>query len=116
MYALVFYPLIMLKMGFYLFNVERIHEFTSTFVVIYSSTSYHFGFPSRNKRPHLYTLLLFVTTLINKYNKFAFIRLYEDFSLAGSSSSTRTCHYMKNLVQTTGGDTSYINGKSEISD
>ena len=55
----------MLQMNFSFFNVERIREFTSTFVAICSATSYNFGFSSIRKLPHLDILKFIVTTLSN---------------------------------------------------
>ena len=49
------------------FNVERIRRFTSTFVAIYSATSYQFGFLSRRKILPLDILKLLVTTLRNHH-------------------------------------------------
>ena len=103
----------MLQMDFAFFNVESIRGFTSTFVAICSATSYPFGFPSRSKRPPLDILKFLVTTLRNQDKKVAFIRVDEDGALARSSEFMRTCHNMNIIVQTTGGDASSLNGKSE---
>ena len=103
----------MLQMDFAFFNVESIRGFTSTFVDICSATSYPFGFPSRSKRPPLDILKFLVTTLRNQDKKVAFIRVDEDGALARSSEYMRTCHNMNIIVQTTGGDDSSLNGKSE---
>ena len=82
-------------------------------MAICSATSYPFGFPSRSKRPPLYILKFLGTTLRNQDKKVAFIRVDEDGSLARSSKFMRTCHNMNIIVQTTGGDSSSLNGKSE---
>ena len=103
----------MLQMDFAFFNVESIRGFTSTFVAVCSATSYPFGFPSRSKRPPLDILKFLVTTLRNQDKKVAFIRVDEDGALARSSEFMRTCHKMNIIVQTTGGDASSLNGKSE---
>ena len=100
-------------MDFSFFGVESIHGFTSTFLDICSATSYLFEFPSRIKRPPLDILKFLVTTLINQDKKVAFIRVDEDGALARSSEYMRTCHNMNIIVQTTGGDDSSLNGKSE---
>ena len=107
-------PGFMLQMNFSFFNVETIHGFTSIFVAICSATSYPFGFPSRKKRQHLDILKLLVTTLRNHDNKFSFIRFDEDGAPARSSQLMNTCHNMNIIVHTTGGDSSSLNGKSEI--
>ena len=49
----------------------------------------------------------------NQDKKFAFIRVDEDEALARSSEFMRTCQNMNITVQTTGGDASSLNGKSE---
>ena len=53
------------------------------------------------------------STLINQDNKAAFIRVDEDGALARLSHFMKTCHNMNIIVQTTGGDASSLNGKSE---
>ena len=72
----------MLQMSLEFFNVEIIRGFTSTFVAIYSATSYPFGFPSRRKQPPIEILKLLVTTIRSQYKKVAFIQVDEDVSLA----------------------------------
>ena len=109
-----FSPGFMLQMDFAFFNVESIRGFTSTFVAICSATAHPFGFPPRSKRTPLDTLKCFVTTLINKDKKVAFIIVDEYGALARSSEFMRTRHDMNIIVQTTGGYASSINGKSEI--
>ena len=99
-------PGFMLQMDFLFFNFESIHGFTSTFVAIYSATSYPFGFPSISKRPPLEILL-------NQDKKVEFIRFYEYGSLARSSESMKTCHNMNIIVQNTSGYAYSFNGKSE---
>ena len=74
---------------------------------------YPLGFPSRSKRPSLDILKCLVTTLRNQDKKVAFIRVYKDGTLARSSEFMKTCHNMNIIVQTTGGDASSLNGKSE---
>ena len=103
----------MLQKDFAFFNVESIRGFTSTFVAICSDTSHPFGFPSRSKRPPLDILKFLVTTLRNQDNKVAFIRVDEDGALSISLEFMRICHNMNIIVQTTGGDASSLNGKSE---
>ena len=49
----------------------------------------------------------------NKDKKFEFIRVDEDGALARSSEFMKTCHNMNIIVQTTGGDASSLNDKSE---
>ena len=82
-------------------------------MAICSATSYPFGFPSRSKRPPLDILNFLVTTLRNQDKKVAFIIVDEDGALARSSEFMKTCHNMNIIVQTTGGDASSLNGKSE---
>ena len=82
-------------------------------MAIYSDTSYPFGFPSRSKRSPLDILKLLVTTLRNQDKKVALIRVDEYGALSRSSESMKTCHNMNIIVQTTCGDASSINGKSE---
>ena len=107
-------PGFMLQMDLVFSNVESIRGFTSIFVAICSVTSHPFGFPSRKKRPPLDNLKFLVTTLRNHDKKVVFIRSYEDWALAISSEFMRTCHNMNIMVQTTCGDASSLNGKSEI--
>ena len=104
----------MLQMYFAFFNVVSIRGFISTFIAICSTTSYPFGFPSRTKLPHLDILKFLVTTLSNHDNKLAFIKIDEDGALARSSEFTKTCHNMSIIVKTIGGDSSPLNGKSEV--
>ena len=70
-----FTPGFMLQTDFSLFNVESIHVFTSTFVVIFSYTVYPFGFTSIIKMSPMYTLKFRVTSLTNPGKKVAFIIL-----------------------------------------
>ena len=72
-----------------------------------------FGLPSRNKRPPLDILNFLVTTFINQDKKFALIRVDEYGALSRYLEFMRTCHNMNTIVQTTGGDASSINSKSE---
>ena len=104
----------MLQMDFMFFNVESIRGFTSTFVAICSATSYPFGFPSRSKIPPLDILKFLFTSLRNQDKTVAFIRVDEYRALARSSEFMKTCHNMSIIFQTTGGDTSFINGKRKI--
>ena len=104
----------MLQKYFSFFNVQSIRGFTSNFVAICSATPYPFRFPSRSKRPPLDILKLLVATFRDQDNKVAFIRVDEDGALARSSEFMKTCHNMNIVVQTTGGDASSLNGKSEI--
>ena len=103
----------MIQLDFAFFNVESIREFTSTFVAVCAATSYPFGFLSRSKIPPLDILQLIVTKLSNQYNKVVFIKVDEDEALARSSEFMKTCHNMNIIVQNTGGDAFYLNGKSE---
>ena len=101
-------------MDFAFLNVEIIRGFTFTFVYKCSVTSDPFRFPSRSKHPSIDILTFLFTTFRNQYNKDAFVRFDENGALARSSEPMKTCQNMNNIVQTTGGDTYYINGKSEI--
>ena len=101
-------------MDFSFFNVESIRGFTSTFVDICSATSYLFGFSSISKRPPLDILKFLVATLRNQDKKVAFIAVDEYGALARSFEFMKTCHNMNIIVQTSGGDASSLNGKSEI--
>ena len=109
-----FAPGFMLQMDFSFFNVKSICGFTSTFVVICSTTAYIFGYPFRSKRPPLEILKFLVAKLRNQDKNVVFIRFDEDGALARSSEFMNTCHNMNIIFQTTGGDASYINCKSEI--
>ena len=68
-----FAPGFMLQMDFAFFNVESIRGFTSTFVAIFSASSYPFVFSSRSKRPPLDILKFLVTALRNQDKKYSFI-------------------------------------------
>ena len=59
------FPVFTDKTVFCFFNVEGIHGFTSTSFAICFSTSYKFGFLSKNKTPPLDTLKFLVITLRN---------------------------------------------------
>ena len=83
-------------------------------MAICCATLYPFVFPPISKRLPLDNLNFLVTTLRNKYKKFAFILVDEDESLAISYGFMKTFHNMNIIVQTTGVDTSSLNGKSEI--
>ena len=102
----------MLKMDFAFSNVESISGFTSTFVDIYSTTSYPFGFPSRSKLPLLDILKFLVTTLRNQDKKFSSIRVDEHGPISRSFEFMKTCHNMNIIVQTIGRDAPLLNGES----
>ena len=108
-----FAPGFMLHMNFAFFNVEGILGFTSTFVAICSITSHPFGITYRSDYPPLEIFKFIVTTLRNQDKKVAFFRVDEYGALAISSEFMNTCHDMNTIVQTTCGDESSINGKSE---
>ena len=72
-----------------------------------------FRFPSRSKHPPTDILKFLVITLSNQDKKFSLVRVDEDGALARPSESTKTCHNMNIIVQTTGGDESSINYKSK---
>ena len=101
----------MLQMDSLFFNIESIRGFTSTFLVIFYDTSYPFVFPYRRKRPPLDTLKFLVNTLRNQTKKFAFIQVDEDEALVRYSIFMNKFHNMNIIVQTTGGDAYYPNGK-----
>ena len=109
-----FAPGFILQMGFLLFNIESICVFTTNFLYICSATSYTFEFPSRIKLPLLDILKFLVTIFRNQDKKVAFIWVDEDGALERSSEFMKTCHDMNIIFQTTGGDTSYLKGKSKI--
>ena len=100
-------------MDFLFFNTEIIRGFTKTFVDICSDTSYPFGFSYTSKRPPLNILMFLVATLSSQDNKVAFILVDKDGALAISSEFMSTFYNIKAIVQTTGGDTYSLNGKSE---
>ena len=104
----------MIQTDFAFFNVERIRGFTSTFVAIYSVSTYPFGFTSISKQPPLGILKFLFNILRNKYKKVAFIWVDKYGVLARSSEFMRTCHNTNIIVKTTVGYASYLNGKSEI--
>ena len=79
------------------------------------ATSYLFGFPSRIKLSPLGILKFLATTLINQDKKVASVQVDEYGALARYSELIKTCHYINIVVQTTGGDSSSLNGKSESS-
>ena len=112
-YVSIFPPRFMLKMGSAFFNVEIIRGFASNFVAIYYAASHPFGFPSRSKSQPLDIQKHIYTKLRNQDKKLAFIRVYEDVSLARSSEFMKICHNMNSIVHTTGGYASSLNGKSE---
>ena len=49
----------------------------------------------------------------NQDKKYTFISVDEDIALARFYGYMNTCHNINIIVQTTGGDASYLNGKSE---
>ena len=100
-------------MGFAFFNIESIRALTSTFLAICYTNSYPFGFPSRIKLPPLEIIKFPVTTLRNQDNKVAFIQVDEYGAIEKYSEFMKTCHNMNIIAQSTGGDASSINGKSE---
>ena len=91
---------------FFVFNVESIRGFKSTFVAICYDTSHPFGFTSIIKWTHLDIIKLIVTTLSNQDKKVAFIQVDEYVALSTYSEFIRTCHNMNIIVQNTGGDVS----------
>ena len=74
------------------------------FVAIYSATSYPFRFPPRSKLQPIEILKRIITTFFNQDKKVSFIGVDEDGALARTSKFMSTCHNMKIIVQTTGGD------------
>ena len=78
------------------------------------TTSYPFGFPSISKRPPLDTLKFLVATLMIQDKKFRLIQVDEYGSLAISFEFMKICHNMNITVQTTGGNESSLNSKTEI--
>ena len=74
-YASKYFPGFVLQMDFVFFSVESIRGFTSTFVAVYSATSYSFGIMSRRKLSLLDILKFPVTSLRNQDKKVAFIRV-----------------------------------------
>ena len=113
-YDLKFPPGFMLHMDFPFFIVESICVFTSNVVVICYATSHPFVFPYRSKRSPLDILKCIVTTLMNQDKKVAFIWVDEYVTLAIYSIFIKTCKNMNIIVQTTGGDASYLNVKIKI--
>ena len=106
-------PCFMLQMDFTSLNVEIIRGFTSTFVAICFANSYHFGFSSRSKYPPLGILKCIVNTLGNYYKGVSFTQFDGDRALERSSEFMKTCHNMNRIVQNTGRDAYYLNGKIE---
>ena len=104
----------MLQMDFVFFNIESNCGFTSTFVAIYSATSYPFGFTSRRKHPPLEILKYIVTTLSNQDKKDAFTQVDEYGEISIFSEFMKAYHDMNIIVKSTGGDQSSLNGKCEI--
>ena len=102
----------MLQIDFSFLNVEGISEFTSTFLDICSTTSYPFEFPLRSKRPTIDILKFIAITLSNQDKKFALIRVDEYGELKRYYELINTCQNMNIIFQYTGGDASYLNGKS----
>ena len=102
----------MLQMYFAFLNVESIRGFSSTFVAIFSATSYPFDLKPRSKRPPLDILKLIFTAFINQDKKASFVLVDEDTALVISSYFVRTYHNNKITVQTNGGDVYSLNGKS----
>ena len=98
-------------MDFSFFSVEIIRGFTSTFLDIYSTTSYPFGFPYRSKLTPLEILKFIFAALRNQDNKVSFIQVDGDGSLERYSGFMKTCHNMNIIVQYAGGDASSLNGK-----
>ena len=69
-----------------------------------------------NECPPLDIIKFLVTTLSNQDNKVSFVQFDGYGAPSRSSEYMRTCHNIIILVQTTGGDSSSINGKSESYD
>ena len=106
-----FAPGWIIQMDLAFFNADSIRGFTSTFVAIFSATSYPFVFPSLRKRLPLDILKFLVTTLRNHYKKVVFIWVDEDVALARYSDYVNTCHNINIIVQNTGGCLSSLIGK-----
>ena len=104
----------MLQMDFVFFNVEIIHDFTSTFVAICSATLYPFVFLYRSKWPTLDILKFLVNTLMNQDNKFALIQVDKYAALARYFGFIKLFYNMNIIVQTTGGYTSSLSGNIYI--
>ena len=78
-----------------------------------SAPSYTFDFTYRGKIPYLDILKLLVTALRNQDIKVVLVRVDEDGKLARYSKCMQTCHNLNIIVQTTCGDASSLNVKSE---
>ena len=105
------FPGFMLQIDLAFFNAEIIHGVTSTVVAISSANSYPFGFPSKSKHSPLDILKFPITTLINKDNKFTFIRVDEDGAMSIYFEFMEIYNNMNIVAQTTGVDAFSINGK-----
>ena len=92
----------MLQMDFSFSSVKSIRGYNSTFLAIYSVTSYPFRFTSRSKRPPLDILKFLVNIFMNQDKKVAYIPVDEDEALARSYEFMKTCHNMNIIVKTTG--------------
>ena len=79
-----------------------------------SATSYPFGFSYRIKSPPIEILKFLVTILRNQDKKVTFIQVDEDGARAIYFELINSCHNMNIIVQTTGGDSSSLNVKTEI--
>ena len=104
----------MFQIDFLFSNIESIHVLTSTFLAIYSVTSYPFVSPSRRKFPLIEIIKFLFTKLRIQNKKVSFIRVDEDGELVRSYEFMKTCHKLKIIFQATGVDTSSLNGKSKI--
>ena len=101
-------------MDFLFSNIQSINVLTSTFLDIYSVTSYPFVSPSRRKFPLLEIIKFLVTKLRIQNKKVSFIRVDEDVELARSYEFMKTCHKLNIIFQATGVDTYSLNGKIKI--
>ena len=106
-------PFQQLHMDFSFDNHVSIRGMTSALGVVCASTSYPFGFPTKNKTPPLETVCYLIKTLRKMGFEVNFIRVDEDGSLAKSAEFCRLIVQLNCVLQTTSGGNSENNGKVE---
>ena len=110
------FPLFHTSYGFFIFQCWK-HPWINIDFCGYMLCYYiPFWVYINNECPPLDIIKFLVTTLRNQDNKVSFVQFDEYGELSRSSEYISTCHNIIILFQTTGGDASYINGKSESYD
>ena len=95
---------LMLQIDFDLFNVEIIHGFISTLISTCYSTLHRCDTTTRRKKLNFGNPIICCQCYLQTGQNLSYIIVYGYFNLDWSTESSKTCHNMRIIVQTTGVD------------